>query len=335
MRKLWMAIFTVAAGIAVAAAWNCRYQLYGWFPSTPSTELSLNNGVMVDKNGKPFTGRSRTQDDDGFSVYTYKDGKLDGLNVVFTNGRLREIGYWKDDLQNGLFEGYAESGTLVDHGMFRDGVRDGETIQYWADSGHIKVKVHYRAGAFDGVAEQYYPSGTLQFRHHYVDNQLHGEALDYFENGKLRSKVTFENGVQSGPFCLYSEDGTLLEEGSLKNGARHGSFTVYSPQTGKPAQQGNYNMNRYEGEVTTWRPDGTKIVQTYTDGVENGWQKTYNDSGALVSEMMIENGRANGVFRNYDGNGNVIEEGVHEDKQVVEPQEIFPSRSPTKKKIAK
>ncbi len=107
----------------------------------------------------------------------------------------------------------------------------------------------------------------------YADHQLHGEALDYFENGQLRSSVNFEHGKQSGPFKLFSDDGQLLEEGMLKNGLRHGPFTVYFPQTGKPARQGTYKMNEYDGELTTWRPDGMKVVQTYKNGVANGWQK--------------------------------------------------------------
>lgn len=92
---------------------------------------------------------------------------------------------------------------LVDHGIFKDGERDGETVQYWPDTGKLKVKAQYRAGKLNGLVEQYYPSGTVQLKHMYADHQLHGEALDYFENGQLRSSVNFEHGKQSGPFKLF------------------------------------------------------------------------------------------------------------------------------------
>ena len=68
----------------------------------------------------------------------------------------------------------------------------------------------------------------------------------------------------------------------------------YFPQAGKPARQGTYKMNEYDGELTTWRPDGMKVVQTYKNGVANGWQKNYNSQGALMGEMMMKNGRATG-----------------------------------------
>ena len=41
-------------------------------------------------------------------------------------------------------------------------------------------------------------------------------------------------------------------------------------------------MNEYDGELTTWRPDGMKVVQTYKNGVANGWQKNYNSQGVRI-----------------------------------------------------
>jgi len=127
----------------------------------------------------------------------------------------------------------------------------------------------------------------------------------------------------------------LTLSGMLKNGLRHGPFTVYFPQTGKPARQGTYKMNEYDGELTTWRPDGMKVVQTYKNGVANGWQKNYNSQGALMGEIMMKNGRATGEFRAYDSRGNIVQEGTHEDNVVStvkgmssprpEPNEVSPN----------
>ena len=217
-----VAVSVVSLGAAVGA-WYYKYQLYGWLPSTASSELKNVDGLLMDKEGKPFTGRVKDISDSGYSLYAYKDGKLDGLNVVFSEGQLREIGHWENGEQNGLFEAWTDKGVLVDHGIFKDGERDGETVQYWPDTGKLKVKAQYRAGKLNGLVEQYYPSGTVQLKHMYADHQLHGEALDYFENGQLRSSVNFEHGKQSGPFKLFSDDGQLLEEGMLKNGLRHES----------------------------------------------------------------------------------------------------------------
>lgn len=319
MSKLAIAAAVAVVGVALAAAaWQYRYQLYGYLPSTDASELTNVDGRLNDRDGKPFTGRVKTQTDSGFSVYAYKQGDLDGLNVLFSEGRLREIGHWANGLQNGLFEAWTAQGVLVDHGLFKDGERHGETLQYWPETGKLKVRAVYRAGKLNGLVEQYYPSGSLEFKHLYEDHVLHGEALDFYENGELRSAVTFEHGAQSGPFKLFSEDGMPLEEGVLKDGARHGPFKIFSPQTGKVVMSGTYLMNQYDGEVTTFRPDGMKVVQTYDNGIANGWQKTYNSEGALTGEMMIRNGRPTGEFRVYDSRGNVVEEGAPEERAAAE-----------------
>lgn len=308
MKKLvfLVALFLVCVSLGSFAIWHYKYHLYSYLPSTPDSMVKNVDGILFGADGKAFSGRLKEKTDSGSSVYAYKSGKLSGLNVVFSDGLLREIGHWQNGKQNGLFAAWTDKSVLIDRGFFKNGERDGETLQYWSDTGKIKLKAHYRAGKLNGLVEQYYPQGTLQFKHMYKDHKLHGEAFDYFENGKLKSYVVFDRGLQSGPFKLYSEDGVLLEEGILKEGMRHGAFTVYSPQTGKPAIKGNYNMNAYDGEITMWRADGVKSVQNFDKGVANGWQKTYNSQGTLIQKIMLKNGQATGEFYTYDAKGNLI-----------------------------
>ena len=94
MSKLgfWVAVSVVSLGAAVGA-WYYKYQLYGWLPSTASSELKNVDGLLMDKEGKPFTGRVKDISDSGYSLYAYKDGKLDGLNVVFSEGQLGVSGF--------------------------------------------------------------------------------------------------------------------------------------------------------------------------------------------------------------------------------------------------
>ena len=75
-----VAVSVVSLGAAVGA-WYYKYQLYGWLPSTASSELKNVDGLLMDKEGKPFTGRVKDISDSGYSLDAYKDGKLDGLGV--------------------------------------------------------------------------------------------------------------------------------------------------------------------------------------------------------------------------------------------------------------
>ena len=304
-------IASIAAGVGLAAtaAWQFKYHLYGYLPATSSEVLTNQDGLMLGENGQPFTGRAKTITDSGYSVYSYQDGQLEGLNVVFSEGRLREIGHWLKGEQNGLFQSWTSEGILVDHAPFKDGAREGQTIQYYADSGKLKVKADYKAGKLHGMVEQYFPSGALQFKHLFVDHQLHGEALDYFENGHLKSSVVFDHGVQHGAYKIFADDGQILEVGSLDQGVRHGPFVFYFPKTGKIAMQGNFEHNQYHGEVTFYRPDGTKIVQNYEHGVAQGYQYTYSPQGALLGKIMMHQGKASREeYATYNAQGQSIEQ---------------------------
>ena len=66
-----VAVSVVSLGAAVGA-WYYKYQLYGWLPSTASSELKNVDGLLMDKEGKPFTGRVKDISDSGYSLYAYK-----------------------------------------------------------------------------------------------------------------------------------------------------------------------------------------------------------------------------------------------------------------------
>ncbi len=274
MRKLGLMVAVVFFGVGMgvsALAGSNKHQLYGSVPLTASSEVTNVKGLVMAKDGKPFTGRVKYVSDSGYSIWTYKDGIADGLFEVWTN-----------------------KGKLKEQVMFKKGQRNGEALEYWLDTGKLKIKAHYRANKLNGVVEKYYPSGTLQMKRIFVDDLLHGEALHYSESGKLQGSIHFEHGQETGPYKIFSEKGTLVEEGGVKNGVPHGPFTVYSSQTGKPTLQGTYKMNKYDGELTMWGPNGEKVIQTYENGVANGCERTYNSQGVLEAERMIKNGQPTG-----------------------------------------
>ena len=65
------------------------YELYRYFPSVDETECTSSGGIMVrESNGKPFSGLMRSCTENSMSLYSYKDGELDGLDVVYSDGML-------------------------------------------------------------------------------------------------------------------------------------------------------------------------------------------------------------------------------------------------------
>ena len=87
--------------------------------------------LIREKDGKPFTGRIHSESGSTLSVYTYKDGLLDGLDVVYYNGAVKGklvSGKRGSRTASLLSTPQKEFWWIMQN--FRDGERHGLTRQY-------------------------------------------------------------------------------------------------------------------------------------------------------------------------------------------------------------
>ena len=153
-----------------------RYSFFKYLPAIEDNKKVRNiNGKLSVEDGKPFTGRLKKANDEYMDIYSYKDGELNGLNVIYFKNQIKEIGHWKDGKQNGNFKLYTEEGVLVDNTNFKDGEKDGVTEQYYSDNGNLRLKINFKNGVIEGEYIAYYPNGKI-----YISkNNLQG-SLTYY-----------------------------------------------------------------------------------------------------------------------------------------------------------
>lgn len=205
------------------------YTLYRCFPAVDEESCVNSDGVMVRRNdGKPFSGRMKSRTDQSLSVYSYKNGQLDGLDVVYYDGIVKETGCWKEGKQNGLFRLYTPSGILVDYANFENGERHGLTRQFDPETGGITAEGRYNNGQLDGTWIQYYPDGrTAAIEQTYQNGILNGSARQYYENGQLQIDMSYSDGVPSGPYKFYYPNGQIAVDGALENGSYRSDTKMY------------------------------------------------------------------------------------------------------------
>lgn len=193
-------VVVVAAALVAVGYWQ-RLELFRFLPNTPESACSMSDeGVMVvTETQKPFTGRLLSGSDERVEIYSYREGMLHGQNVVYHNGKIKEVGYWKDDMQNGRFQLYTEEGVLVDDGYFKDGVRHGTTKQYYDTNGKLRVTANYVEGELNGKVLYYYEDGNKLLEANYADGVLDGDAIYWTEDG-LEVEGTLD---ESGTFFPY------------------------------------------------------------------------------------------------------------------------------------
>lgn len=195
-----------------------RYSFYRYLPAKDEFKLQNINSKLYDENNKIFSGRVKSGSDSYLNIYSYKDGELDGLNVIYFKNNIKEIGHWKKGKQNGLFQLYTEDGILIDNANFKNGERDGLTEQYYGDTGNLRVSANYKNGILEGKFKAYYPNGNLQGEVIYKNGEMNGEFKEYHENKNIRLSGSYKNNLQDGEWKSYLEDGTLESIINYKDG---------------------------------------------------------------------------------------------------------------------
>jgi antitoxin component YwqK of YwqJK toxin-antitoxin module len=95
------------------------------------------------------------------TIENYSIGKLEGLRFVFyPNGKIAEEMVYKNNLKNGVYKRYTESGIIIEESNYKNDQYDGIAIFRDADSGMIVSKGKFTNGKKTGVW-QFFEKGEV------------------------------------------------------------------------------------------------------------------------------------------------------------------------------
>jgi len=180
---------------------------------------------------------------------SFKHGKTEGLCVAYhENGKLFEIGSYKNGKLNGRWEQCSEDGEILGHGNFIEGVgmwkgfdeqgritRTSYFVYDEEDEDDFTLPgIFFGDGLLEIMSESYYESGKLKSRTYYpvAEGYRHkkGEIENremYYENGNLQYRISYRNDEQYGVWEFYHEHGVLAEWYAYKDGEYHGEQYQY------------------------------------------------------------------------------------------------------------
>lgn len=262
-----------------------RYLFFRYLPAVEKEEQLKNiNGKLCNEDGKPFSGRTKSASEEYTDIYSYKDGELDGLNVVYYKNNIKEIGHWKDGKQNGLFQMYTEDGVLIDSGIFKNGERDGLTEQFYNDTGKLRVSANYKNGVLEGEFKAYYLNGNLQGEVNYINGEMNGEFKEYHENKKIRLSGSYKNSLQEGEWKSYLEDGTLESLINYKAGELHGIKEDYY-KNGNVWTRQEFKNNDLDGVYEVYYENGNPQLKAKIKNGQTIEEQRFNHDGTLYNEQ--------------------------------------------------
>jgi antitoxin component YwqK of YwqJK toxin-antitoxin module len=256
-------------------------------------------------------------------------GRKQGLWKFFhENGLVQLEGKYANDLKDGFFKEYDESGKLLATSKWVEGelqenaaelVRLDIVRDYYPD-GSVMTMQTFRNGVAQGVRRDYDENGNIVSGAFYKDGEKVGEGItledgvrdgvwkEFYNNGVLRGEGVYEKGVKVGVWKYYHPNGQLEQTGEFdKKGRLKGTWVWYYP-SGKVLREENYRSGLLDGLMTEYDEAGNIIAEgEYIEGLEEGpWVYQYGD---FREEGSYSYGYRNGYWKSFDSSGELLFEG--------------------------
>jgi len=131
-----------------------------------------------------------------------EDGLREGpWAALYDDYSTRITGWYHLDQRHGRFQALSPTGKILGELDLRDGTGEWTT---WYETGRVRHRGSYEAGA------------------------MHGTWQTWHSNGQLAERATFEHGQPTGAFTIWNEDGNKIVEGSYVQGKRHGRWVEWN-----------------------------------------------------------------------------------------------------------
>ena len=254
------------------------------------------------------------------------NGKHDGEWRYYTaGGILSSIENWKEEMESGVQQTFYPAGFLKSEYYCDSNKIDGPYKEYFQD-GKIKLISYYRKGLLQGEYKTYYNSGQLMGEYYFKDNIQTGRAYEYSPEGKLSADIEYDeegeikiiNYYINGKLDLtipYDKDsitiqsfypnGKIKYRATLVDGLKDGVSESFYPNGKIQSSQVNIH-GKINGLSKYWDIEGRQesVYPYIMDKIEG---KAYNyDNGKLENTNYYEEGKEQGIYRDYYPNGKIF-----------------------------
>ena len=246
---------------------------------------------------------------------------------TYPNGQISSEGILRDGKPDGLWKTYYESGQLKSIGKRTDFLLD-STWVFFKESGDTSLIVNYKKDLKNGPRFTFGETEVLM--EPYVNDVRQGEGHRRDLKGHLLQTMTFKNGFEEGISPIFDTTGLLREiityrKGFImtreainrydKEGKKHGYWKTFFDDWSLHTEC-YYRHGLREGFYKEYDEKGnlkkiTKFVNDVEQVLESDLkplvvQHEYYPNGKVKREASFRDGKREGVWREFDEEGNVI-----------------------------
>lgn len=132
-----------------------------------------------------------------FSTMAFSQIKLHG------NGLAKEVKFYAD-------------GNVKVEGYFKNGVKNGKWIHYYAEGSVESIRYYDSKGAPNGKWTYYYKDGQKWNTVNYNKGELNGQWTYWYQNGNKWHQLSYSEGEVRGRWTFWEEDGSLNGSGRYR-----------------------------------------------------------------------------------------------------------------------
>jgi antitoxin component YwqK of YwqJK toxin-antitoxin module len=132
-----------------------------------------------------------------------------------------------------------------------------------------------------------------------------GYNVFYYPNGQKSSEGTMRNGKPDGYWKNYYENGILKSEGNRKDFLLDSIWRFYD-EKGKLTLEINYKNGKKNGYRITYGEDEIN-KEHFVNDIKQGYSYILDTTGRVIMEIPFEDGLENGLAREFNKEGNIIQ----------------------------
>ena len=271
----------------------------------------------------------------------FSDGLLaqtEYQSFTYPNGQVSSEGMLRDGKPDGLWKTYYESGQLKSIGRRTDFLLD-STWVFFRENGDTSLIVNYRKDLKNGPRFTY--SETEVLMEPYVNDVKQGEGQRLDRKGHVLQTMNFVNGFEEGVSPVFDTTGLLREivtyrKGFVmtrealnrydREGKKHGYWKTFFDDWSLHTEcyyrhglrDGFYKEYDENGNLTKITKFVNDVEQVLTaDQKPLVMQREYYPSGKVKREASFRDGKREGVWREFDEDGNVINSQTYQKGALV------------------
>lgn len=237
-------------------------------------------------------GQTNTAQGDTVFNQTDKQGLKQGFwKGYYQNGKIKYIGFFKDNKPVGTLKRYFEDGTLKAIMIYDPTGTKARTKLYYQGS-TIAAEGNYVNSIKDSIWNYYsFYEKTLSNKENYVHGKKNGFSISYYSTGKKAEEVEYKNDIKDGKWRQYYEDGTDKLIAGFIQGKREGDFLFFYPNKSLE-WKGFYKNDKKSGVWQHFTPDAKPEAQIeFVDGIAKNAEELDKKEQQLLKEIEQKKGK--------------------------------------------